>query len=233
MRHDKFISLIIPALNKEASIAAVLDAVPPWVDEKIVVDNGSTDNTDQVARNHGARTLHEPQAGYGAACLAGITASEHADMIVFLDADLSDDPSVMETLVDPISSGDADMTISDRTATPEGRRVMAFVQIYGNGLACLLMKIFWGYRYHDLGPFRAISRLSLMRLDMSDRDYGWTVEMQIRALKQKLNISQVGVPYRKRLAGRSKISGTVSGVLRAGSIILYVFFRALLHRKGV
>ncbi len=225
MRQEQLISVIIPALNEEASIGVVLDAIPAWVDERIVVDNGCSDGTAAVASQHGARVIEEPQPGYGAACLAGIAAAESADIIVFLDADFSDDPSRMQSLVDPIIEDRADITISDRMATPEGRRAMSAAQYYGNRLACRLIKLFWGYGFHDLGPFRAIQRSSLVALAMADRDFGWTVEMQIKAVRRGLSIAQVPVAYRQRLAGRSKISGTVSGVVRAGAKILYVVFR--------
>lgn len=225
MRGGRRIAVIIPALNEEASIGAVLDAVPAWVDARIVVDNGCTDNTAAVAARHGAIVVVETRPGYGAACLCGIAAAQDTDVLVFLDADFSDVPSEMNRLVDPILAGQADMTISDRTATPSGRAALSAPQFYGNRLACLLMRLFWGHQFHDLGPFRAIRRSSLMTLAMADQGYGWTVEMQIKAIKRGLSIVEAPVTYRPRLAGRSKISGTVAGVLGAGSKILYVLFR--------
>jgi glycosyltransferase involved in cell wall biosynthesis len=220
--------VIIPALDEEASIGAVLDAIPAWVDERIVIDNGCSDNTAAVAKTHGARVIEEPRPGYGAACLRGIAAARDADILVFLDADFSDDPAAMDRLVDPIVAGRADIAISDRTSTAEGRAAMSAAQLFGNRLACLLIRLFWGHRYHDLGPFRAVRRAALEGLAMADRDFGWTVEMQIRALKHKLAIAEVPVVYRERLAGRSKISGTLSGVFGAGRKILTVIFREAL-----
>jgi glycosyltransferase involved in cell wall biosynthesis len=220
--------VIIPALDEEASIGAVLDAIPAWVDERIVIDNGCSDNTAAVAKTHGARVIEEPRPGYGAACLRGIAAARDADILVFLDADFSDDPAAMDRLVDPIVAGRADIAISDRTSTAEGRAAMSAAQLFGNRLACLLIRLFWGHRYHDLGPFRAVRRAALEGLAMADRDFGWTVEMQIRALKHKLAIAEVPVAYRERLAGRSKISGTLSGVFGAGRKILTVIFREAL-----
>lgn len=228
MRGGQRIGVIIPALDEEASIGAVLDAIPAWVDERIVIDNGCSDNTAAVAKTHGARVIEEPRPGYGAACLRGIAAARDADILVFLDADFSDDPAAMDRLVDPIVAGRADIAISDRTSTAEGRAAMSAAQLFGNRLACLLIRLFWGHRYHDLGPFRAVRRAALEGLAMADRDFGWTVEMQIRALKHKLAIAEVPVVYRERLAGRSKISGTLSGVFGAGRKILTVIFREAL-----
>ena len=231
MRNGQRIAVIIPARNEEHSIAAVLDDIPAWVDDRMVVDNGCADGTAAVARRHGARVVDEPRPGYGAACLRGIAAAHEADIVVFLDADFSDVPSAMDRLVDPIIDGRADITISDRTSSRAGREALSAAQFLGNRLACLLIWLFWGQAFHDLGPFRAIRRSSLMELSMVDRDFGWTVEMQIRAVKYGLSIIEVPVAYRRRLAGRSKISGTVSGVVRAGGKILYVLFReALFHR---
>lgn len=232
MRKDHRISVIIPARNEEESIGAVLDHVPAWVDECIVVDNGSRDGTAAVAAAHNALVVRESEAGYGAACLAGIAASHQSgpsDILVFLDADFSDDPTVMNELVDPLIDGNADLVIGNRTSTPEGRQALSVPQRWGNTLACLLIRMFWQHRYHDLGPFRAIRRSALLDLEMSDRNYGWTVEMQVRAVKKHQKICEVPMPYRQRLAGRSKISGTLSGVIRAGSKILYIIFREVVR----
>jgi glycosyltransferase involved in cell wall biosynthesis len=231
MRCDHRIVVIIPALNEEASIGSVLDAIPDWVDARIVVNNASTDNTPQVALQHGAYVVDEPHPGYGAACLLGIATANALyapDIIVFLDADFSDVPNQMSKLVDPIIEGQADITISDRTALQENKQALTTAQFYGNRLACALMRLFWGHIYHDLGPFRAIRKSALDRLCMTDRNFGWTVEMQIRAVKHNLKIVEIPVTYRMRLAGRSKISGTISGVIKAGSKILYTVFREAL-----
>jgi glycosyltransferase involved in cell wall biosynthesis len=225
MRVEQRIFVIIPALNEAASIASVLDAIPPWVDERIVVDNGSEDQTREVALQHGARVIDEPQAGYGAACLRGMAVARDADIIVFLDADFSDVPTDMRYLVDPLIYGQADFVISDRTARTKSRQALGAVQHYGNGLVCKLIRLFWGHEYRDLGPFRAIRRSKLDSLSMADRDYGWTVEMQIRAIKHGLSILEVPVDYWHRAAGQSKISGSLTGIIRAGSKILFVVFR--------
>lgn len=232
MRNGCHVTVIIPARNEGGSIGAVLEAIPAWVDSSIVVDNGSSDNTGQVAAANGAVVIHEPKPGYGSACLAGIAATKNSgtdEIIVFLDGDFSDDPTTMNLLVDPIIDDNADMVVSDRTASAESRLAMSFPQFHGNRLACFLMRLFWCHTYHDLGPFRAIRRAALDRLNMTDRNYGWTVEMQIRAVKANLKIREVPVPYRNRIAGQSKISGTFNGVLKAGSKILYVIFRERLR----
>ncbi len=229
MRNGQHISVIIPALNEEASIGSVLDAVPDWVDEKIVVNNGSTDQTAIVASQHGARVIHEPQPGYGAACLRGISwvnEADKADIIIFLDADFSDEPADMHRLADPVISCQADLVLGDRTSN---RQVLGTAQYYGNKLTCRLMALFWGHVYGDLGPFRAIRRSSLNNLKMADLNFGWTVEMQIKAIKHQLSVLEIPVAYRHRLAGRSKMSGTLSGIIRAGSKILFVIFREVLQ----
>lgn len=226
MRDNVSVSVIIPALNEETSIAKVIAAIPEWVDDIVVVDNGSTDATGDIAENAGARVVFEPRRGYGQACLSGIAALDNPDVIVFLDADFSDDPRCMDGLVDPIADGKADLVIGSRTLgkceagalTPQAR--------FGNWLACRLIRLFWGIRCTDLGPFRAIAADSLQRLDMRDPDYGWTVEMQIKAASRGLRVQEAPVPYRRRI-GKSKISGTLRGVIGAGTKILgWIFVSA-------
>jgi glycosyltransferase involved in cell wall biosynthesis len=218
------IAVIIPALNEEDGIVKVLEAIPGWVDDLIVVDNGSTDATASISRSKGARVIDEPRRGYGAACLAGIETLENPDVVVFLDADFSDHPEEMASLVDPIIDDEADLVIGARVPQRREPGALTIQSRFGNWLACHLVALFWGIRYTDLGPFRAIRFVSLEALEMRDTDYGWTVEMQIKAAKIGLRALEVPVSYRRRI-GRSKISGTIRGTLGAGVKILRVIFR--------
>jgi len=223
------VAFIIPALNEEASLGLVLDALraslaSTRVDqaEFLVVDNCSTDATARIATERGARVINEPRRGYGQACLAGIAAlSPESEIIVFLDADGSDDPRDLPRLLWPILDGSADFVLGSRTEA--ARRSGAFTppQAFGNWLATGLMRLFFGVRYSDLGPFRAIRRPSLDRLQMCDTTYGWTIEMQIKAHRLGLHVLEIPVNYRKRLAGQSKISGNLLGSIRAGHKILW------------
>ncbi len=220
MLRDQTIGVVIPALNEEHSIGQVLSALPEFVDKVVVVDNGSTDQTAAVAARNGARVVHEPRRGYGAACLAGIvTIADHVDILVFLDADLSDHPEQLTTIVEPIAAGRADLVIGSRTLGHRERGALNLPQRFGNALACTLIRWFWNYRYTDLGPFRAIRTDALAVLRMDDLTFGWTVQMQVRALRAGLRATEVPVNYRRRI-GRSKISGTLSGILRAGAKII-------------
>jgi len=220
------VSLIIPALDEEKSIGSVLSAIPRQaVSEIIVVDNGSTDRTADVARHCGARVISEPRRGYGAACLAGIAEIDaDCEIVAFVDADFSDFPEDLEKLLAPLRDNLADLVIGTRTTMPDARAALTPQQRYGNWLATTLVKMFFGYRYTDLGPFRAIRRDALRKLDMIDRNYGWTIEMQIKAVRKKLRIVEVPVRYRIRI-GRSKISGTVKGTILAGAKIIYTIFK--------
>lgn len=221
-----YIALIIPALNEEKSIGRVLADVPrELIDEVIVVDNGSTDRTMHVARHGKARVVSQPERGYGAACLSGIAAlPETCGIVVFLDADYSDYPADIENLIKPLLDGDADIVIGTRTQASASRSALAPQQRCGNWLATTLMRWRFGFRYTDLGPFRAIRREALTKLKMADRNFGWTVEMQIKAIQHELRIVEVPVRYRIRI-GRSKISGTVKGTILAGTKILYTIFK--------
>ena len=223
MKDDRSISVIIPAINEEASIGKVIADIPQWVDEIIVVDNGSTDKTVAVAQAHGARVIYEAERGYGAACLAGIAARDHHDIVVFLDGDYSDYPEEMPVLVAPIIAGEADLVIGSRVAGRAEKGALTPQAIFGNWLSCKLMRLFWGVRYTDLGPFRAIHEEALASLGMRDRNYGWTVEMQIKAAQRGLREREIPVRYRKRI-GQSKISGTIRGVVGAGTKILATIF---------
>ena len=229
---EPVVRLIIPALNEADSLPHLLASLPAGIDEVIVVDNGSSDATAQVAHGAGARVVSEPRRGYGQACLTGIAALRRCDVIVFLDADLCDDPARLGDLVQPIFEGRADMVLGTRMY-PEVSAALTLPQRFGNRLACRLMRLFWGGRYTDLGPFRAISPAALQRLGMRDRDFGWTVEMQIKAARIGLSVREIPVPYRRRRFGRSKVSGTVSGVVGAGYKILYVIFREALFGQRI
>lgn len=231
MKNHKKVSVIIPALNEEASIALVLTAIPHWVDQVIVADNGSLDRTAEIARHHGARVVFAPKRGYGSACLAGIAALDRdVDIVVFLDADYSDYPDEMDILVNPAAHNDADMVLGARVSALRKPGALTPQQYLGNRLACWLISIFWKVSFKDLGPFRAIRFSSLKGLNMEDQNYGWTVEMQIKAIQNKLIIKEVPVKYRVRI-GKSKVSGTVRGVLGAGTKILYTIFKLFLREK--
>lgn len=215
------VAVIIPALNEEHAIGRVLNAIPDWVSRVVVVDNGSTDHTAAVARQGGAKVVHAPRRGYGSACLAGIKAMDRPDIVVFLDGDFSDRPEEMDRLVQPIARGEADMVIGSRTLGLAQPGALTLPQRIGNSLACALMRLLYRVRYTDLGPFRAIGYDALRRLRMDDPDYGWTVQMQIRAARQRLRTVEAPVSYRRRI-GQSKISGTLRGAIGAGYTILRV-----------
>jgi len=223
------IAVVIPALNEEKSLPLVLGALPP-VEDVVVADNGSTDRTAEVARAGGARVVSEPRRGYGSACLAGIATLRDPEVVVFVDADFSDHPDELPLLVKPIEEGRADMVIGSRVLGNREKGALLPQARFGNALACFLMRLFYGHRYTDLGPFRAIRFESLKALGMRDRNFGWTVEMQIRALRHGLRVEEVPVSYRRR-TGVSKITGTISGTFRAGYKILWTIFRHALSRK--
>jgi len=225
MRNGASIAVIIPAFNEEASIGKVISAIPDWVDDIIVGNNGSTDRTAEIAHAHGARVVLELRRGYGAACLAAMDALNDPDVVVFLDGDFSDHPEEMHLLVDPIVDDRADMVIGSRTIGSREAGALTPQALFGNWLSCILIRWLWAVSYSDLGPFRAIRYEALERLRMRDRDYGWTVEMQIKAARESLRTLEVPVSYRKRI-GKSKVSGTVRGVIGAGTKILATIFRA-------
>jgi len=222
------ISIIIPAFNEESSIGLVLDALPQeTIHEIIVVNNNSTDDTARVATEHGARVVDEPQRGYGSACLRGMSELDAPDIVVFLDGDFSDFPEEIVELVNPIEKGKSDFVLGSRMILPESRMALLPQARYGNRLAVFLIKLFFNYSFTDLGPFRAIRYSSLMDIGMQDTDFGWTVEMQVKAVKNGLRIQEVPVKYRERI-GVSKITGTVSGTFKAGTKIIYTIFKYLL-----
>ncbi len=223
--HPFRISVIIPALNEAASIGLVIRDIPSnQASEIIVVDNGSTDGTAEIARQAGARVVYEPHHGYGAACLAGIAAADNPDIIAFLDGDYSDFPEELGLLLAPIIHGEADLIIGSRMAGADAKRVLPPQAYWGNRLATFLLLLLYGFRFTDLGPFRAIRSETLKALGMRDRNFGWTIEMQIKAVQHGLRIQEIPVQYRHRI-GASKISGTVSGSIKAGWKILYTVFR--------
>lgn len=230
MRNGRRVAVIIPALNEERAIGRVLDDIPTWVDRVIVADNGSSDATSSIAAGKGAVVVSEPRPGYGSACLAGIEALGDAEIVVFVDGDYSDHPEEMTTLVDPIAAGDADLVIGSRVLGEREAGALTPQQRFGNWLATRLIRVFWGVHYSDLGPFRAIGAPALARLGMTDRTYGWTVEMQIRAAMAGLVSREVPVRYRRRI-GVSKISGTLKGTVLAGYKILSIIGRFALHRR--
>ena len=222
------ISVIIPAYNEENSIGRVLNDLPKEkLKEIIVVNNASTDNTAEVARINGATVVEERCRGYGAACLRGISVVSDSDIVVFVDGDYSDYPEELDQLIKPITENRADFVLGSRMIYPESREALLPQARYGNKLATFLIYIFFGYRFTDLGPFRAIRFDSLEQINMVDTDFGWTVEMQIKAIKNNLRIEEIPVHYRKRI-GISKITGTISGTFKAGVKIMYTIFKYLL-----
>lgn len=221
-----FISVIIPAYNEETSLGKVLADLPQdQIQEVIVVNNNSTDRTATIAHDAGAKVINEPQRGYGQACLTGIAALNRATtIVVFIDGDYSDHGEQMPKLIQPIENDQADMIIGSRTLGQREKGSMTPQAYWGNKLACFLMHQFWKYRYTDLGPFRAIRYEALKELNMSDKDFGWTIEMQIKAITHGLRIQEIPVDYRCRI-GKSKISGTIVGTMLASKKILQTIFK--------
>jgi glycosyltransferase involved in cell wall biosynthesis len=219
--------LIIPALNEQDSIGQVLAEVPEGVfDRVLVVDNGSSDQTAARAAAHGALVLHEPRRGYGSACLRGIAHLDAAtEVVVFLDADGSDSPAEAPQLLQPIAQGRADLVVGSRELGRPQPGALCRHQRWGNRFAVSLIEARYGFRYTDLGPFRAIRLASLQKLEMADANYGWTIEMQIKALRKGLRVIEVPVTCRRRLGGASKVSGTLTGSLAAGLKILWTIAR--------
>lgn len=231
MASKPIIDVIIPAYNEEKSIGFVLDEIPKeWVRNVVVANNKSTDKTGDVAKKHGAKVAFQPEPGYGNACLKAMDfiAQQEAkpDIIVFLDGDYSDYPEQLPEVVKPIIDDKADMVIGSRALGNSESGSLTPQQVFGNWLATRLLRLFYGVRFTDLGPFRAIRYSSLMEINMVDKNYGWTVEMQIKAAKQKLRSVEVPVDYRVRI-GESKVSGTIKGTIGAGYKIILTLFKYL------
>ena len=219
------ISVIIPVFNEQDAIEKVIGDIPSHLPtEIIVVDNGSTDQTAKLAAAMGARIVRENRRGYGSACLAGIAATNNPDIVVFLDGDYSDHPNEMPDLIAPILENRADLVIGSRVLGNSEPGALMIQARFGNRLATRLIKILFGVSYTDLGPFRAIRYRTLIDLNMRDKTFGWTVEMQVKAAKQALKIQEMPVSYRKRI-GVSKITGTIEGTLKAGWKILFTIFK--------
>jgi glycosyltransferase involved in cell wall biosynthesis len=227
-------ALIIPALNEEPVIGDTLRAIPSGLfDIVIVADNGSSDRTGEIARSLGALVTREEERGYGATCLKAIAhVSADVDAVVFMQADLSEDPKEAALLIEPIQNGRADMVLGSRVLGKVERGALLPHQVFGNWLATTLIRLLYGFRYTDLGPFRAIRRSSLERLQMRDRNYGWTMEMQVRAVQEKLRIMEVAVSYRVRAAGENKISGNLRASIQAGIRIIATVFRLRFAKRN-
>lgn len=230
MTPQPIIDVIIPAYNEEKSIGKVIRDIPSLVRNIVVANNNSSDSTGQVAEQAGAKVVFEPQKGYGKACLTAMDwikgQKPQPDIVVFLDGDYSDYPEEMLLLVQPILEKKADMVIGSRALGRRESGSMTFPQVFGNWLATTLMKYLQGAKFSDLGPFRAIDWKKLLDLQMVDQNYGWTIEMQIKAHQAGLSYSEVPVNYRKRI-GVSKVSGTVKGVIGAGYKIIFTIFKYL------
>lgn len=227
------VSVIIAALNEEDAIGQVISAVPRHIaDEILVVDNGSTDRTAEVARSVGARVIHEPRRGYGRAYRAGLRAiSPNCEIVVFLDGDGSDYPEMMDRLVQPIIEGTHDFVIGSRTRGRRERGSMNLHQVFAGYAIGLFLGMLYGVRSTDMGPFRAIRRDALERLGMREETYGWPLEMQMRAGRARLRTLEVPVDYRRRAGGHSKIAGTIRGSILAATRILATLVRIAIERR--
>lgn len=225
------IAVIIPAYNEEKSIAKVIADIPAGLaDEIVVVNNNSTDGTEREALNAGATVLRESFQGYGASCLKAMSylESKMPDVVVFIDGDYSDYPEEMALLTDPIIKGNYDFVLGSRVTGKREKGALPLQSRLGSIIAGFLMKIFWKIEYTDLGPFRAVKFDRLLQLNMKDKWYGWTVEMQIKAVKKNLKILELPVSYRKRI-GKSKVTGTLKGTVMASVIIIKTIFAQLLE----
>ena len=220
MFSGKRIAIIIPALNEARSITKVIKHIPGYVDEIVVVDNGSTDQTDVMARAAGARVVYQSVRGYGAACLAGIRTLRNVDVVGFVDGDYSDYPDDLRKLLEPVAGGEYDFAMGQRECEDSNIVAIPMHQKLGNWFACHLIHRLHGFSFLDLGPMRCLTKELLLDLRMEDEDFGWTTEMQIKVLRARARILLTPVRYRKRI-GQSKISGTFKGSLLAGYKIIY------------
>ena len=222
------IDIVIPVFNEAASLPLVLGDIPrPPVRRVVAADNNSTDDSAAIARQHGAVVVPAPVQGYGSACLAGLEYLRHnepPEIVVFLDADYSDHPEELPRVIAPILAGEADLVIGSRILGQREEGALLPQARAGNLVACALIRLLYRHRYTDLGPFRAISWPALERLEMNDPNFGWTAEMQVKALRRGLRVAEVAVSYRKRV-GVSKITGTVKGTVLAGYKILWTVLR--------
>ncbi|MBI5283153.1 MAG: glycosyltransferase [Candidatus Solibacter usitatus] len=221
------VTLVIPALNEEPVLSRTLMALPPGLFQQVIVaDNGSSDSTAAVALQHGATVVFEPRRGYGGACLKALAAlPPDTAIVVFLQADGSEDPAETRLLLQPIVDGRAALVLGSRTLGRAEAGALLPHQAFGNLVATTFIRLLYGHRYSDLGPFRAITVDALRRLHMRDRNYGWTVEMQVRALEERISVLEVPVTYRCRAAGVNKVSGNLRASLRAGWVILTTILR--------
>jgi len=226
------LGVVIPAVNEESSIKNVINDIPSDVDEIVVVDNGSSDDTARYAADAGATVLHEPKRGYGFACTKGIRylSERNFEVIAFLDGDYSDFPEELTVLVEPIVENRADFVVGSRVRGEREKGALLPQAAFGNWLAGVLIKLFWNYSFTDLGPFRAIRLSYLLDMDMREMRYGWTVEMQIKAARMKLRCLELPVRYRRRI-GKSKVTGTLSGTIKASAGILRTIFTQALSGK--
>jgi glycosyltransferase involved in cell wall biosynthesis len=227
-------ALIIPALNEEPVIGITLGRIPPGLFAVIIVaDNGSSDRTGEIAAEMGAVVVRENEKGYGAACLKAIERlPPDIQAIIFMQADLSEDPNEANLLIDPIENGRADLVIGSRTLGLAERGALLPHQVFGNWLATTLIRLLYGFRYTDLGPFRGIRRSALDRMRMAERNYGWTIEMQVRAVEENLRIQEVPVSYRVRAAGENKVSGNLRASVQAGWRIIATVLKLRFGRRA-
>ena len=231
-RSPMIVDAVIPALDEAKSIGGVLDGIAGRGLRRVVVaDNGSTDGTADVARAHGAEVVTERARGYGSACLAALAyiSQDPPDAVLFLDGDGADDPADLAALLAPIEAGEADLVIGSRVLGEAEPGALTPVQVFGNVLSSTLVRLIFGVKFTDLGPYRVITWAGLSRLEMADRDFGWTVEMQAKAAKRSLRCAEVPVAYRRRQAGKSKVSGNLVGSVKAGVKILYTIGREALR----
>jgi len=231
-RSPMIVDAVIPALDEAKSIGGVLDGIAGRGLRRVVVaDNGSTDGTADVARAHGAEVVTERARGYGSACLAALAyiSQDPPDAVLFLDGDGADDPADLAALLAPIEAGEADLVIGSRVLGEAEPGALTPVQVFGNVLSSTLVRLIFGVKFTDLGPYRVITWAGLSRLEMADRDFGWTVEMQAKAAKRSLRCAEVPVAYRRRRAGKSKVSGNLVGSVKAGVKILYTIGREALR----